>query len=210
MSTKQAKKKRAYRRVERMKIIEYAVIGLVFALFIVMAVIYGSGGTQRQGESDPQATATSEPTVDPSIRGMHIFAALEDADLSVVQSDGGYCVTSTNGVPFDMYMTSDDHGIVSLTFETLYCPDPVGEGAVHDALREKNRESEAAMRELFGLILPVFGRPVSEAETIVNNCTKVVQSGQTYTKRFGTYTLRIVSDPEASPQSVGISFVRDD
>ena len=71
-----------------------------------VAVIYGSGGTQCQRESDPQATATSEPTVDPSIRGMHIFAALEDADLSVVQSDGGYCVTSTNGVPFDMYMTS--------------------------------------------------------------------------------------------------------
>ena len=211
MSTdRRSKKKRAIRRVERFKIIEYVLIGLVILLFLGLSIYYGSGRSLTGSKNTPEPTVSPAPTEDSSIRGMRVFAALEDAGFSVVAKDGDYTVTSSDGVVFSMRMQSDDAGIVTLSFETPYCSDPKEEGALYDALREENRRTSEALRDLFDCIMPVFHRSIYDSETIVKQCAKVVSKGESYSKHFGDYSVRILSDPDAVPQTVAVTFIRDD
>ena len=205
MSTKKSsKRKRAIVRFERIKIIEYVLIGLVILLFLALAIFYGSGRTAHSKD----VVISPTPTEDTSIRGMRLFSALDNAGLSVTVSGDLYTVTATNGVVFEMRMQSDDQGIVSLSFETPYCADPTEEGAVYDALRAETRKTAEALRELFDLVMPVFHRGIDDSETVVKQCAKTVQKGESYSKRLGSYALRILSDPEAIPQTVTVALQR--
>ncbi|MBQ6077535.1 MAG: hypothetical protein IJK88_05485 [Clostridia bacterium] len=210
MSTdRKRKKKRAIVRIERIKIIEYVFIGLVILLFCAMALYYGNGCSRKGRYADVEATASPVPTDDPSIRGMNVFSALEANGFTVTLQGDSYTVTAPNEVVFTMRMQSDDKGIMTLSFETPCCPDPEEEGAVYDALRRENRRTVDALRELFDCIMPVFRRPMSDGETIVQQCAKVVEKGNSYAKRLGDYSVRILSDPDAIPQTVSITLMRD-
>jgi hypothetical protein len=210
MSTdRRRKKKRAILRVERFKIIEYVSIALVILLFLGLAIFYGSGHSLRKPEPTAEPTVSPVPTDDPSIRGINVFTALEEAGIVLTRTENGYTVTAQNGVAFSMQMQSDDKGIVSLAFETPYCADPKEEGAVYDALREENARSDDALRELFDCIMPVFHRPISDSETIVKQCANVVAKSTSYSKHFGHYSVRILTDPDAVPQTVSVMLIRD-
>lgn len=209
MSTdRKTKRKRPAVRLERIKIIEYVSIGLVILLFLGMAICYGNRKS-RNDTAEAAPTVSPEPTDDPSVRGMHVFSALEKAGFFVEKADDGYTVTADNGVVFQLHMKSDDKGIVQLSVETPFCPDPEEEGAVFDALREENRKTEQAIRDLFDAVMPVFHRPISDSETVVKQSAKVVGKGETYAKHLGQYSLRILSDTESVPQTVCISLIRD-
>lgn len=210
MSTdRKSKKKRAIRNIERMKIIEYVSIGLVVLLFLGMAIFYGSGRSLHKQAPTAEPTVSPVPTDDPSIRGMNVFSALEEGGFSVQMSESGYTVTAPNDVVFSMQMRSDDKGILSLSFETPYCADPKGEGAAYDALREENERTVDALRELFDCVMPVFHRPISDSETVVKQCANVAAKNTSYSKHLGSYSLRILTDADAIPQTVSVALIRD-
>ena len=210
MSTdKKRKQKRGILHVERLKIIEYACTAVVVLLFIVMAVLYGRGWSLCRNRTVSEPTVSPVPTDDRSIRGMNVFSALDDAGFSVETQTDGYVLTTANGVRFTMEMRSDDKGIKTLSFETPYCPDPEEEGELFEALRAENDRTEDALRDLFDCMMPVFHRPISDSETIVQQCGKVVLKGNPYAKRLGDYSVRIQSDLDAIPQTVTITLIRD-
>ena len=210
MSTdRKKKKKRAIARIERIKIIEYGCIALVILLFLGLAIFYGSGHSLRETEEAASATDSPEPTDDLSIRGMNVFSALDESGFTIETDTDGYTVTAQNGIRFRMQMHSDDKGVLTLSFETPLCADPKEEGAIFDTLREENRKAIEALRDLFDTVMPVFHRTINDSETIVRQCSKVVEKGESYAKHFGHYSVRILTDPDAAPQIVSISLVRD-
>ena len=208
MSTDRKKKKRSVPRFERIKLIEYGCIGLVILLFVGLAILYG---TKEKAQKEPAADAapTSVPTPDDSIRSKALFDALEKGGFSVAYQPDHYDVLSPDGVPFSMQMTSDDRGIRDLSFETQLCPDPEEETETGRLLRAENQRVINEMRLLFDCVLPVFRRPVSNSDTIVKQCRKVVKDGEPYSAHFGHYSVRILSDPESSPQTVIVRLIRD-
>ena len=201
------KKKTAFRRVERIKIIEYGCIGLVILLFLGLALLYGG---KRSGDSaDPNASPSPVPTADTSIRGMNVLDALTAASFTVDYRQDRYDVVSPDGVAFDMRMQSDDKGIVSLSFETLLCADPEDGTETSNLIRSENKRSVHALQTLFDAIMPVFHRTIADSDTITKQCQKVVQSGEPYTKHLGSFSVRITSDPDADLQTVTIQLIRD-
>ena len=205
-SDRKTKKKRSFLYTERFKILEYGLIGLLVLLFGAGALFYG-----LRGKDAPQdaATPSPEPTADVSIRGMNVLNALEAANVSVYLSDGGYLLTAPNGVTLTMRMESDDAGIRILSFETPLCPDPEGEGAIETALRAENENTVDALRTVFDAVMPVFRRSVADSETIVRQCRTVVAKGVPYAKKLGGYSVRVLSDTDALPQSVTVTLNRD-
>ena len=209
MSTDGKAKKKAKRflQAERMKIVEYVLIGLIVLLFVYLALHYGK--KPQSSDAFVEASALASPTPDMSVRGMHILTALDDAGFSVERTDGVYHLTAANDVPIEMSMDSDSRGIVSLSFLTPLCPDPEGEAAVHEALRQKNRESVEALRALFDAVMPVFHGTVADSETIVKQCQSVVEKNESYAKEFGTYSVRILAHTDVLPETVGVTFDRN-
>lgn len=195
-------------RADRVKILEYGLIVLVVLLFLAASLFYGLSCSAKKTDPDAEATASPEPTEDPSIRGMRVLNALEDAGVSVELIDGNYRLTAKN-VCITMRMESDDDGIRSLSFEALLCPDPSGDTATEQTLRDSNAETVEALRTVFDAVMPVFGRSAADSETIVRQCRKVVESGEPYAKRLGDYSVRILSDIDALAQSVTVTLIRD-
>ncbi len=208
MSTDRTKKKRGFPRVDRIKIIEYVCIGLVILLFLGLAIFYGGKKTGRAA-TDAEASPSPVPTDDPSIRGMNILDALDRAGFETVYHTDRYDVKSPDGVAFDMRMESDDKGLVRLSFETLLCADLDDGTETANVIREKNRQTVAALRALLDSVMPVFRRTIADSDTIVKQCRKVAETGEPYSKHFGKYSVRISSDPSVVPQTVMILFVRD-
>lgn len=209
MSTeRKQKKKRSVPCFERIKLIEYGCIGLVIVLFLILAIVYGTG-KNTNGKPLADASPSPVPTADPSIRGKAILDALDDAGFSVSYQDGQYAVVSPDGIAFQMQMESDDKGILALSFETPLCPDPEENTETARLLRAENRRTVNEMRELFDCVMPVFHRSVYDSETIIKQSQKVAENGDAYAKHFGHYSVRILSDPEAVPQTVTISLIRD-
>ena len=208
MSIDRSKKKRVVPRIDRIKIIEYACIGLVILLFLGLAIFYGKG----QCGSDPvtvEAAPSPVPTDDPSIRGKNVLDAIEDSSFSLRYQQDHYDIESEGGTAFEMRMLSDDRGITRLSFETLLCADPEKENEVSASLIEDNKQTLRAMQNLLDLIMPVLNRTVSDSDVIVGQCRKVVKTGESYSKHIGQFTVRIQSEPEAIPQTVLIEFIRD-
>ena len=208
MSTDRRKKKRSVPRFERIKIIEYGCIGLVILLFVGLAILYGSKN-RTADEANADASPSSVPTPDETIRGKNVLDALDAAGFAVNYSDGSYEVISPDGVPFTMRMESDDKGIRELSFETLLCSDPEDETETARLLRKENQRTANEMRKLFDCVMPVFHRSVYDSDTIVKQSQKVVESGDVYSKHFNRYTVRIMSDPEEIPQAVTVFLIRD-
>lgn len=207
MSTDRKKKKRRFAQIERIKIIEYGCIGLVILLFVGLAVFYGKS---RSAETPVSGTSpTAEPTADTSIRGMNILDALEQHSFEVIYRSDRYDVQSPDGVAFTMQMESDDRGLIRLSFETLLCADPDDETETAALIRSENRKTIDALRALLDAVMPVFRRTIADSDTFVKQCQKTVQTGEPYSKHFGTYSVRIVSDPSVAPQTATILFLRD-
>ena len=207
---RKAKKKRAkLSRADRIKILEYGLIALAVLLFLGASLYYGLRCIGETPEPDAEATASPVPTEDTSVRGMRVLNALEDAGISVETADGDYRLTLAGGVTVTMRMQSDDGGIRTLSFETLLCPDPKGDTATEQSLREENAQTEDALRTVFDAVMPVFGRGAAESETLVKQCRKVTESGEPYARRYGDYSVRIRSDADVLPQSVSVTFTRD-
>ena len=203
------KKKRSFLFSERMKIIEYGCIGLVVLLFAGLAIYYGLSHKADAPATDAQATASPEPTADPTIRGMNVLDALESAGFTVALQDDRYLLTAPNEVPFTMEMASDDRGVQSLSFETYLCPDPTDDSAVSAGIRAENELSVAALRALFDAVMPVFHGTVADSETIVKQCQSVVEKNESYAKEFGTYSVRILAHTDVLPETVGVTFDRN-
>ncbi|MBQ5991270.1 MAG: hypothetical protein IJL62_01840 [Clostridia bacterium] len=208
MSTDRKKKKRGFPRVERVKIIEYVCIGLVILLFLGLAVFYG-GRRVNPSAADAETSPSPAPTDDLSIRGMNLLNALDRAGFDVAYQTDRYDVKTSDDVAFDMRMESDDKGIVRLSFETLLCADPDDGTETANVIRAENKQTVAALRELFDCVMPVFRRTIADSDTIVKQCQKVAETGEPYSKHFGKYSVRISSDPSSVPQTVVILFVRD-
>lgn len=207
---RKSKRKRApVSHVDRVKIFEYGLIVLVVLLFLAASLFYGLSCSAGKADPNVEATASPEPTEDPSIRGMRILNALEDAGVSVALLDGDYRLTLPGDVLITMQMQSDDGGVRSLTFETLLCPDPNGDTATEQLLRDENAETVDALRTVFDAVMPVFRRSAADSETIVKQCRKVVETGEPYAKRLGDYSVRVLSDADAVPQTVCIAITRD-
>ena len=210
MSTdRKPKKKRSFLYAERFQILEYGLIGLLVLLFAAGALYYGLKHKDAPASVDAASFPSPEPTADPSVRGMNVLAALENAEIAVALTDDGYTLTAPNGVSIAMLMESDDRGIRVLSFETLLCPDPTEDSAVAAALREENARSVEALRTVFDAVMPVFSRSVADSETVVKQCRTVVEKGTPYAKKLGDYSVRIRSDLDALPQSVVITFTRN-
>ena len=203
------KKKSVFRRIERIKIIEYGCIGLVILLFLGLAIVYGG---QRSADRSAEADASPSPvpTADTSIRGMNVLNALTAASFEVTYQQEHYDVCSPDGVAFEMQMQSDDKGIVALSFETLLYADPEDGTETSSLIATENKQTVNALRTLLDAIMPVFHRTITDSDTITAQCQKVVRSGEPYSKHFGTYSIRITSDPDADLQTVKIQFIRDD
>lgn len=209
MSTDRSKKKKRVPRFERIKIIEYGCIGLVILLFLALAILYGKGDLHRS-EPEAESVPSPVPTEDSSIRGKNVLDALEKGGFSVTYHSDGYEVSSGDGVRFTMQMLSDDRGIRTLSVDTAFCADPEEETTeTAQRLRAENRKTTDALRALFDCIMPVFHRPVADSDTIVKQCRKVVESGETYSKHFDRYSLRITSDPDEIDQHVTVLLIRD-
>jgi len=207
MSTeKRGRKKRRGLTIDRIKLIEYVSIGLVVLLFTGLALYYG---TRTGSDAKSDALASPAPTEDTSIRGMNVLNALERGGYAVVPDRTGYDVTAPDGTRFRMELQSDDDGIVMLSFETELCADPEDDLSVSERLREKNRQTVDSLHDLFDRIMPVFHRNVSDSDTIVKQCKKVVSDGEPYSKHLGGYTVRIGSDPAIAPQTVTVTLIRD-
>ncbi len=211
MSTDRSKKKRRFSRIERIKIIEYGLIALVVLVFIGLAILYGTKDSRQDpNETTAVPTATPVPTEDPSIRGMNVLDALVEAGFSVdYLEDTRYDVRSSDGVAFTMRMVSDDRGVKTLSFETILCPDSEEDTEFARVLNAENRRTVYALRSLFDCVLPVFRRPAADSDTIVKQCQKVVKSFEPYAKHLTRYSVRITSDPDAIPQTVLITLIRD-
>ena len=102
MSTdRKTKRKRAILRIERIKIIEYASIGLVILLFLGLAIRYGTAKSAVD-DAAPDPTVSPVPTEDTSIRGMNVFRALEAAGFTV-ESSRRLTLSAEASRPFSMY-----------------------------------------------------------------------------------------------------------
>ena len=208
MSTDRSKKKRGVPRINRVKIIEYVCIGLVVLLFLGLAIFYGRG--KRDADSVAvEATPSPVPTADPSIRGKNVLDAIDGSSFTLTYRQDHYDIESAGGTAFEMRMLSDDSGISRLSFETLLCADPDEENEVSASLITENKRTLRAMQDLLDLVMPVLKRTVSDSDTIVSQCKKVVKSGESYSKHIGQFTVRIQSDPETIPQTVLIESIRD-
>lgn len=208
MSTDKSKKKRKTRRIERIKIIEYGSIALVVLLFLGLAILYGNREMPSE-ETAAEPTVSPVPTADTSIRGMHVFEALEGAGFTVSYQTDHYNVTAENGIVIIMRMQSDDSGIEELSMETYLCPDPEGESEVARLLRIENQKSLSAIQDFWDAVLPVFHRPVSDSTTIRKQCVTVVEKSEPYAKHIGKYSLVITTDPNETLQAVTVSLIRD-
>ena len=208
MSTNRAKakKKRDVPRIDRVKIIEYVCIGLVILLFLGLAFFYGKDKTEPD-ETD--ASPSPVPTADPSIRGKNVLDAIDSSPFTLTYQQDRYDIVSEGGTAFVMHMLSDDGGITRLSFETVLCADPEEENEISESLIAENKRTLRATQDLLDLIMPVLKRTVSDSDVIVSQCKKVVKSGESYSKHIGRFTVRILSDPEAIPQTVLIEFIRD-
>ncbi len=208
MSTDRSKKKRRFVGFERIKIIEYGCIALVILLFLGLAIYYGNKprSNRNSAESDLPSPV---PTEDTSIRGMNVLNALEKNGFSVAYRSDAYDIMSPDGIAFTLRMQSDDRGIKELSVATLLCADPKEDSLTAQTLRAENRASVAAIRALFDCIMPVFHRTISDSDTITKQCQNVVKDGSAYSKHFGDYSVRIISDPEETPQSVTVYLIRD-
>lgn len=210
MSNKKIRKKKSsFLYAERFKILEYGVIGLLVLLFGAGALTYALKEKRAASEPEIAATPSPAPTADPSIRGMNVLNALEDAGASVELTDESYRLTAPNGVLLTMWMDSDESGIRTLEFTTLLCPDPTDNSAVAEALREENARTVEALRTVFDAVMPVFRRSTADGETIVKQCQTVVLKGTPYAKKLGSYSVRILSEPDPPPQSVTVTLKRD-
>lgn len=208
MSTDKRKKKPRIPRVERIKIIEYGCIGLVIALFLGLAIFYG-GKARIADIPEAEAVSSPVPTDDRSIRGKKILDAIEVSSFRLSYQQDHYDLVSQNNILIEMRMQSDDTGLQRLSFETPLCADPDDEGTIADTVKEQNRNTVEALRDLLDLIMPVLRRNVSDSDTIVKRCTEVVKSGEPYSKHMGQFTVRIHSDPDEIPQTVVIEWIRD-
>lgn len=210
MSTDRKRKtKHSFLYAERFRILEYGLIGALVLLFAAGAVLYGLKSREAEPVSDAPASPTPVPTADPSIRGMNVLAALEDANVTVALDGDDYALTAPNGVPLTMTMGSDDDGVRTLSIETYLSPEPDGESTVAQELRKQNAQTIEALRAVFDAVMPVFHRSIADSETIVKQCRSVVEKGESYAKRFGSYSARILSDIDHHPQSVVVTLVRD-
>ena len=57
--------------------------------------------------------------------------------------------------------------------------------------------------------MPVFHRPISDSETVVKQCANVAAKNTSYSKHLGNYSLRILTDADAIPQTVSVALIRD-
>ena len=209
MSTERSKKKRRFAGFERIKIIEYGCIALVILLFLGLAIYYGNKPRSNR-DSVESDLPSPVPTEDASIRGMNVLNALEKNGFSVTYRSDSYDVVSPKGIPFTLRMLSDDRGIRELSATTLLCADPKEDTLTAQTLRAENRATVEAIRALFDCIMPVFHRTISDSDTITKQCQNVVKDGSAYSKHFGNYSVRIISDPDETPQSVTVFLIRDD
>ncbi len=207
MSTEKKKSKhtRGYLRLERVRIIEFACIGLVILLFLGLAVFYGT----RPGKEEPEAEQTPLPTEDPHDRGRYVFSALEEAGFVLTANADGYDVQAPNGTALTLRLVGNDDGILTLSVEGPLCAQSDDDSAVAQALRAMDTQTLDALRELFDAVLPVFHRTIKDSDTIVRQCRKVADSGTPYYAAFGKYTLSVESDPDAIPQTVLITLTRN-
>ena len=210
MSTDKKKKKRVAPRIDRIKIIEYVSIGLVILLFLGLAFLYGRNKEESAPATPAPTIAVSPvPTKDTSIRGKNILDAIDGSSFSLTYQQDRYDLLSSDGVAIEMHMLSDDDGLSKLSFVTELCADPEDASTVSAALKAENKRTVSALRDLLDLIMPVLRRTVSDSDTIVKQCTEVVSSGESYSKHIGRFTVRILSDPDISPQTVTIEFIAD-
>ena len=141
---------------------------------------------------------------------MYIFTALSNAEFTVTFREAGlYDVVSKDGVSFVMRMRSDDKSIKVLSFETLLSADKEEDTETARILNAQNKQTLDAMQKLFDCIMPVFRRNISDSDTIVKQCQKVVKGNETYSKNLTDYTVRITSDPEAIPETVLVELLRN-
>ena len=209
MSNKRSRKKKpSFLYAERFKVLEYGLIGLLVLAFGAGALVYALKG-RAATVSDGSLTPSPEPTADLSVRGMNVLNALEDAAIKVTRTDDGYTLTAPNGVSFSMQMESDDSGIRTLEIATQLCPDPTDDSAVSELLRGENARTVEALRTVFDAVMPVFHRSTADSETIVRQCQTVVLKGTPYAKKLGDYSVRILSDTDAIPQTATVSLARD-
>lgn len=202
------RKKHSVPHIVNTKILEYGAIGLVILLFLGLAILYGVK-KPKQGADEAETASTPVPTADSSIRGKNILDAIEDSAFTLTYRQDHYDLTYANGSAMELRMRSDDAGLRELSVTALLCPDPEGDSEIERLLRTENAQTTAALRELFDRIMPVLRRTVADSDTIVKQCTKVVKTGEVYSKHMGQFTVRIQSDPEAIPQSVTITLLRD-
>ncbi len=203
MSTKpkNGRKKRSFLTVDRIRIIEYICIGLVVLLFVGLAIRYGT--------KTKDAPESVEPAPEPPIRGELVLDALAQGGYTVVPDPDGYDVTAPDGVRFRMEMQSDSDGIRLLTFRTELCADPEDDLDVSAKVREQNARTVASLRDLFDRVMKVYQLPAADSDLIVKQCRSVVSDGETFSKRLGGFTVRVESDPNAAPQTVSVSLIRD-
>ena len=214
MSTEKGRKKHKFARIERMKLIEYGCIALVILLFLALAFVYG---TKKHAKNDPSASAspTPVPTADTSTRGMNVLAAIKDAGFDVdYYPDHCDVIPPENAnspvdITFTLRMESDDDGILLFSVETKLYPEPDDGTETEKMIAEENRETVAALRKLFDSVIPVFHRSLSDSNTIVTQCQKVVKTGEPFSRKWGDYTVSITSDLTVSPQKVIISLIRN-
>lgn len=202
------RKKHSVPHIVNTKILEYGAIGLVILLFLGLAILYGVK-KPKQGADEAETASTPVPTADSSIRGKNILDAIEDSAFTLTYRQDHYDLTYANGSAMELRMRSDDAGLRELSVTALLCPDPEGDSEIERLLRSENAQTTAALRELFDRIMPVLRRTAADSDTIVKQCTKVVKTGEVFSKHMGQFTVRIQSDPEAIPQSVTITLLRD-
>lgn len=208
MSTEQKKKSkytRGYLRMERIRIIEFACIGLVILLFLGLAIWYGT----KPRDEAPEAEPTPAPTEDTAIRGRYVFDALENAGFALTPNADGYDVLSPNGTALSLRIVSDDKGILTLSVQGDLCADPEDDSAISTALRELNAQTLDALRALFDAVLPVFHRTAKDSDTIVTTCRKAADGQTPGYAKLGDYTLSVVPDAEAVPATVLVTLSRN-
>lgn len=212
MSTDRSKKKRRFPRVEWIRIVEYGLIALIVLAFVGLSIYYGLHGKSHEPEPEPEPepaapTQSPAPTEDTSPRGMNVWNALESAGYEIRYDES--LIISPEGVQFTMRMHSRNDVVQTLSFETVLCPDSSEDAAFARILNEKNRQTVEALRDLFDCVLPVFGRTIADSDYVVTECQKVVESGQTASKRMNAYSVRIESDPNADLQTVIVTLERN-
>lgn len=203
--TRKAHKKRGILRPDRVKIIEYAAIGLLILLFLGLAIF---SGTRKHAE-EAEATPTPSPTADTAIRGRAVFSALKDAGCTPTPNGDGYDVLTPSGATLTLSIESDDAGVRTLTVGTHLTKEPEADSSVAQALAEMDQQNLDALHTLFDAVLPVFHRDLKDSDTIVKECRKTANSGTPYSAKLGDFTLRIETDTSAVPQTVTIMLIRN-